>query len=193
MIPPRKTKKVLFWLGMSLPMLALVAMTWLVHQSGGRFNNSFNWVMQTYKVMDLFQQTQTHIVDAEANQRGFLLTGHKEYLEPYQNAMQAVHNDLIELNSFVRNDPAQAANVRMLEKFVETELVFDPDKVTPVSQDGANDQVASGVGHSGYLPHVAALAESLCVGDRRIDALQKVNDLHLDAGDLDEEDGLVLT
>jgi len=141
MIPPRKTKKALFWLGLSLPMLALVAMTWLVHQSGGRFNSSFNWVMHTYKVMDLFQQTQTHMVDAEANQRGFLLTGRKEYLEPYQNAMQAVNNDLVELHSFCRNDPTQEANIKMLEKFVETELVFDPDKVTPASQDGASAAV----------------------------------------------------
>ena len=83
MIPTQKTKRTLFWIGLSLPMVALIAMTWLVHQAGGQFNNSFNWVLQNYKVLDKFEQTQSHIVDAEANQRGFLLTGRTEYLEPY--------------------------------------------------------------------------------------------------------------
>ncbi len=55
------------------------AMTWLVHQSSGQFNNSFNWVMRTYKVLDLFEQTQAHIVDTESSQRGYLLTGREEF------------------------------------------------------------------------------------------------------------------
>ena len=90
MIPNQRTKKILFWLGISLPMLALVAMTWLVHQTGGQFNSSFNFVMQTYKVLDLFEQTQEHIVDAEANQRGYLLSARPEYIEPYQHAMRSM-------------------------------------------------------------------------------------------------------
>ena len=53
-------------------MVALVAMTWLVHQAGGQFNSSFNWVLQNYKVLDKFEEMQANIVDAEANQRGFL-------------------------------------------------------------------------------------------------------------------------
>jgi len=59
-------------------------MTWLVHQSGKEFNTSFNWVLRNYKVLSMFEQVQAHIVDAEANQRGFLLTGRAEYIEPYQ-------------------------------------------------------------------------------------------------------------
>jgi CHASE3 domain sensor protein len=140
-IPPRKTKKLLFWLGISLPTLALVAMTWLVYQSGGRFNNSFNWVLHSYKVMDLFQQTQAHMVDAEANQRGYLLTGREEYLELYQTAMQTIRSDLAELKSFTRVDPAQQANIALLETFVTEELEFDPAKVLPINQNATSTAV----------------------------------------------------
>ena len=114
MIPAQKTKRVLFWVGLSLPMVALIAMTWLVHQAGGQFNNSFNWVLQNYKVLDKFEQTQSHIVDAEANQRGFLLTGHPEYLDPYQAAMTAIYDDIAELKKLTANDPAQGANIAAL-------------------------------------------------------------------------------
>jgi len=126
MVPNQKTKRILFWIGLSLPMAALIAMTWLVHQAGGQFNSSFNWVLQNYKVLDKFEQTQAHIVDAEANQRGFLLTGRPEYIDPYQSAMTSIHEDLAALKRMTVNDPAQQANIMSLENMVETELVFDP-------------------------------------------------------------------
>jgi hypothetical protein len=126
MIATPKKKKLLFWLGLSLPVLALVGMTWLVYKSDGRFNNSFNWVMQNYKVLDLFEQTQSYMVDAEANERGYLLTGHSEYLEPYHTAMTALEDDLAELQRLTHNDPSQQANVASLEEMVTNELVFDP-------------------------------------------------------------------
>ena len=141
MIPPSRYRKLLFWLGLSLPMVALVAMTWLVHKSGCQFNSSFNWVMRTYKVLDLFEQTQAHIVDAESNQRGYLLTGRKEYLTPFQAALQATSDDLRELKGFTRNSPEQQANVLALEKMVDDELVFDPDKAFPAGQPPVNASI----------------------------------------------------
>jgi CHASE3 domain sensor protein len=126
MNPAQKTKRIFFWVGLSLPMVALIAMTWLVHKQGGQFNNSFNWVLQNYKVLDRFEQTQSHIVDAEANQRGFLLTGHQEYIEPYQAAMTAINDDLTDLKRLTANDPLQKPNIVALEQMVSNELVFDP-------------------------------------------------------------------
>jgi CHASE3 domain sensor protein len=126
MIPTQKTKRVLFWTGLSLPMVALIAMTWLVHQAGGKFNNSFNWVLQNYKVLDMFEQVQAHIVDAEANQRGFLLTGRSEYIEPYQAAMASIRDDLGQLKKFTHDDPGQQMNIASLESMIDSELVFDP-------------------------------------------------------------------
>jgi len=147
MIAARKTKKILFWLGLSLPMVALVAMTWLVHQTGGQFNDSFNYVMQTYKVLDMFEQTQAQIVDAEANQRGYFLTGREEYLEPYRHAMQSIHDDLVDLKKLTRNEPAQQANLAVLEKMVNDELVFDPATVFASGQVTTNASVVALTAH----------------------------------------------
>ncbi len=139
----QKTKKILFWFGLSLPMLALVAMTWLVHQTGGQFNSSFNFVMQTYKVLDMFEQTQSQIVDAEANQRGFFLTGRPEYLEPYQHAMQAIRDNIADLKILTSKDPVQQDNLAALEKMVDNELVFDPAKVFANGQVPTNASVVT--------------------------------------------------
>ena len=143
MLPAQKTKKILFWLGLSLPMVALLAMTWLVHQTGGRFNSSFNFVMQTYKVLDMFEQTQAQIVDAESNQRGFFLTGRQEYIEPYQRAMQSIRDDIADLKKLTSNDPAQQANLAALEKMVDDDLVFDPATVFAPGQVMTNASVVA--------------------------------------------------
>ncbi|HEV2692135.1 MAG TPA: CHASE3 domain-containing protein [Verrucomicrobiae bacterium] len=143
MIPTQKTKRALFWLGLSLPMVALIAMTWLVHKSGGEFNNSFNWVLRNYKVLDMFEQTQAHIVDAESNQRGYLLTGREEYVEPYRAAMTAVDDDLAQLKRFTVNDPAQQANLAALELLVTNELVFDPATAFSSGQFSTNESVVA--------------------------------------------------
>ena len=137
MVKKQKTKRVLFWLGISLPMVALVAMTWLVHQTGGQFNSSFNWVLRNYKVLDRFEQVQAHMVDAEANQRGYILTGRREYLEPYQAAMTAINDDITTLRQMTAGDAVQQANILELEKLVTTELVFDPHSATVLSTNAS--------------------------------------------------------
>lgn len=124
-------------------MLGLVAMTWLVHQAGGQFNNSFNWVLQNYKVLDKFEQAQSHIVDAEANQRGFLLTGKPEYIEPYQAAMTSIRDDIAQLKRMTVNDPTQQANIMSLEQLVDTELQFDPATAFSSGQFQTNASVVT--------------------------------------------------
>jgi len=78
-------------------------------------------------------------VDAEANERGYLLTGHPEYLEPYHTAMTEVQDNLAELKRITRSDPAQQANISSLAQMVKDELAFDPataftNGLTPASQ-----------------------------------------------------------
>ena len=142
-MPTQKTKKILFWLGISMPMVALVAMTWLVHQTSGQFNSSFNFVMQTYKVLDLFEQTHSHIVDAEANQRGYLLSARQEYVEPYQHAMRSIRDDIAELKKLTRNDSIQQSNLVQLEKMVDENLVFDPATAFAPGQTITNASVVT--------------------------------------------------
>ena len=124
-------------------MVALLGMTWLVHQSGGQFNNTFNFVMKTYKVLDMFEQTQAHIVDAEANQRGYFLTGRQEYLEPYQRALQAARDEMAALKKLTADEPAQVANLVALEKLINEELVFDPAAVAATGQFSTNASVVT--------------------------------------------------
>lgn len=114
--------------------------------------------MHTYKVLDLFEQAQAHIVEAEAGQRGYLLTGREEYLEPYRAAMQLLQEDLASLKNFTHDDPAQLANVSALEKLVASDLEFDPATAFAQGRPPTNTSVV-------------ALTTS---GQRKLDQFRKV-------------------
>jgi CHASE3 domain sensor protein len=52
-----------------------------------RHSAASRWVEHTHKVLLELETTLSVVKDAETGQRGYLLTGDKRYLEPYQAAI----------------------------------------------------------------------------------------------------------
>src|SRR5208283_5988339 len=126
----QRANKILFFIGLSLPLIALVVMSWLVHQTSGQFQESFYQVAHTYKVLNLVQQTQLHLLDAETERRGYLLTSGDEYLTSYGRAMSSVRNDIDQLLELSRNNVGQQTNITALQELVINRLGIDPEKMT---------------------------------------------------------------
>ena len=127
MKPTQRTHKVLFYLGLSLPLLALVMMSWLVHQTTGQFRESFYWVTHTYKIFDVLEQTESHLVDAEVGRRGYLLTGRADDLIPYDNAMSLIRSDIQQLKTLTGNGLSQRTHIAELQNLVAEQLSLDPE------------------------------------------------------------------
>ena len=125
----QRINKVLFFLGISFPLLALLTMSWLVHHTTGQFRDSFYQVAHTYKVLNLVQQTQFHLLDAETERRGFLLTGGDDYLNSYGRAMASVRNDIDQLKSLVQVRTGQQTNITELQDLIVERLGIDPEKM----------------------------------------------------------------
>jgi CHASE3 domain sensor protein len=129
MKPTQRINKVLFFLGLSLPLLALVMMSWLVHQTTGQFRDSFYWVTHTYNIFNVLEQTESHIADAETGRRGYLLTGRKDYLIPYANAMSLIRNDIQQLKTLTNDGLSQRTHIVELQNLVAEQLSLDPEKI----------------------------------------------------------------
>ncbi len=130
MKPNPRVNKVLLFMGMFLPLLALIFMCWLVHQTSQQFRESFLQVGHTYKVLNLVQQTQFHLLDAETERRGYLLTGANDYLNSYGRAMSAVRNDIDQLKILVQARAEQQTNIQTLQSLVAERLAINPDTMT---------------------------------------------------------------
>jgi len=125
----QRANKVLFFIGLSLPLVALLLMSWLVHQTSGQFQDSFYKVSKTYKVLNLVQQTQLHLLDAETERRGYLLTAGEDYLSSYGRAMSSVRNDIDQLLELSRNNVGQQTNITALQELIVDRLGIDPEKM----------------------------------------------------------------
>jgi CHASE3 domain sensor protein len=126
----QRANRILFLAGLSLPLIALVVMSWLVHRATGQFQDSYYQVARTYKVLNLVQRTQLHLLDAETERRGYLLTDSEEYLNSYGRAMSFVRNDIDRLLELGRTKPGQQTNIAILQDLIVKRLGIDPEKLT---------------------------------------------------------------
>ena len=141
MKPTQRTNKVLFYLGLSLPLLALVMMSWLVHQTTMQFRESFYWVTHTYKIFEVLEQTESHLVDAEVGRRGYLLTGRTDYLIPYDNALSLIHSDIQQLKTLTGSSQSQRNHIGELQNLVAEQLSIDLEKI-PAGKTNSPDALA---------------------------------------------------
>src|SRR3984885_9962342 len=121
--------KILFLLGLSLPLLALLTIGWLVRETSGRFQQSFFQVEHTYKVVNLVEQTQLHLLDAETERRGYLLAGGVDYLTSYGTAMTSVQKDIDQLQGLLAKGANQQTNITELQDLINVRLGIDADKM----------------------------------------------------------------
>jgi CHASE3 domain sensor protein len=129
MKPILRANPVLFFLGLSLPLLALLTIGWLVNKTSGQFRDSFYQVTETYKTLNLVEQTQLHLLDAETERRGYLLAGSPDYLDSYGKAMEFIQEDIQQLQGLVGHNPSQQTNIVELQNLVTVRLGLDAQKM----------------------------------------------------------------
>jgi len=80
------------------------------------------WVTQTHEVLETLGDVLSVLKDAETGQRGFILTGRNDYLEPYDQAIGSIGNRLARLNELTKDNSAQQAALIRLETLSASKL-----------------------------------------------------------------------
>ena len=78
--------------------------------------------MHTHEVINSLERVLGRVVDAETGERGFLITGRDNYLEPYDAALVALDTEVDHLATLVADHPAQAAAVASLRESLAAKL-----------------------------------------------------------------------
>ena len=129
MIPTQSIRKTAFWLGLALPSFALLAIVWVTRETNGQFNAAFASVTQTYKVLNMLEQTQAQIADAETGQRGYLLTSRPDYFSLHDTAMAAINNNIQDLKILIHGNLVQETNLVELQRLIAQRLGTNPDTI----------------------------------------------------------------
>ena len=79
-------------------------------------------VTDTHRVIEATQATLQDVTNAETGQRGFLLTNHESYLEPYHAALLAITADTTLLRRLTSHDLQQRQQLDTLSRRIQYKL-----------------------------------------------------------------------
>jgi signal transduction histidine kinase len=103
-------------------------------------------VAHTHQVLQAIQETQALMTDAETGQRGFLVTGRDEYLEPFVRAKSRFPQALAYLRGLTADNPDRRPRIDRLERYGNEKLAVlaqtpslraDTEKLREAIQGGA--------------------------------------------------------
>ncbi|MGA7241222.1 MAG: CHASE3 domain-containing protein [Bryobacteraceae bacterium] len=106
----------------ALALTTLVAIAYLSNRDWQDYAQSRTEGQAASQAMRLNERLLGRVRDAETGQRGYLLTGRAEYLQPYHQAIAGIPTDLEQLRVSQVRHPQQVARVSRLEGLVSEKL-----------------------------------------------------------------------
>jgi PAS domain S-box-containing protein len=89
--------------------------TWRVAENEGQ-------VAHTHEVLAALEGVLATLTDAETGQRGYLLTGDERYLQPYDDALKRVADEVTHLRDLTRDNPDQQRRFPRLQEAIDRKL-----------------------------------------------------------------------
>ena len=135
----------------AFPLVAAVGLAMLLisESSYWRASESMNELGRLGNARTAIQTLHRNMVDAEAGQRGFLLSGKAEYLEPYRNASEEIRDTLKALHEHFAGQPAKAEIVKQLDNLVQAKM-SEMEVTIGLAEEGKQsqwrDMFGSGIG-----------------------------------------------
>ena len=135
--------------GFGLSAFTLVVIAGVSYFNTSRLIENDAWVKHTYQVRTEFATLLSQLKDAETGQRGYLITGEDDYLEPYKVAIGSAKNTLDDIRRLTADNPNQQRRIASLGPLIDakfTELKQTIDLRRTQGFDAAQKVVLSNVG-----------------------------------------------
>ncbi|MBI3896515.1 MAG: CHASE3 domain-containing protein [Acidobacteria bacterium] len=114
---PKKTSA-----GFVLAFAVLVGICLISYRATSYLIETSHKVSQNYQLLGELAATLSFVVDAETSQRGFLLTGDKEFLEPYEAALRNLPMHAQQLRELSSHNPGYRNLISSLEQAILQKL-----------------------------------------------------------------------
>ena len=108
--------------GFALALAIIVVIAAVTYQSIGTLTQTAGWVDHTHKVLERLSALLQGLTDAETGERGYIITGEDSYLEPYQNAVGAIEQDVKDLKELTKDNASQQHRLELLQPMVTQRL-----------------------------------------------------------------------
>jgi len=113
-------RNLLFGLGLSMALLFISSIVSYI--SIHNLIENAQMVRSSNKVIKDLNQTLSLVKDAETGQRGYLLSGDPEFLEPYIDAKEKIAQSYNTLSAEINKTPTQVRNLEKLQSSIDSRL-----------------------------------------------------------------------
>ncbi|MES2829050.1 MAG: response regulator [Bacteroidota bacterium] len=124
-------------IGLGLSLLILFITSLASYLSINNLIESSDLVAHSNKVMANLDGVVSTLKDAETGQRGYLLTGDKSFLEPYNGARDRVSELLNQISLETVDNPFQQQGVKQLQEIVSNRLTIIDQTINIKSRGGS--------------------------------------------------------
>jgi signal transduction histidine kinase len=163
-----------------VPALLLVATVivalnaWFAFRAVGSLLESEHWVEHTWQVINNVERIMSSAKDAETGNRGFLITGEENYLEPYNDAIRELPKELDDFQHLTSDSPTQQARITEMRAVLEQRLALlqqGIDLRRSGSKDMVRPLVLSGTGKV-EMDHLRRIADEMEAEERKLLAIR---------------------
>ena len=112
------------WLGF---ITAIAIIAWLAvtsYDNTRKSEKAAKWVAHTNRVLYHSEEILALTIDLESGQRGYALTGLKEFLEPANLSAKQLRDHIKSLKTLTLDNPSQVKRIDELEKYINRKLAF---------------------------------------------------------------------
>jgi PAS domain S-box-containing protein len=134
-------KRVLF--GFLFALAIIIGLAIYAYLNNRKFAETSNQVAHSNRVLYRTELILTLIMDAESDQRGYIITGDKSFLEPFQETSSEIHDNLNDLIRLTSDNPAQQVRLARVRPLIESKLSFIKETIEAVGNNP--DEARAGV------------------------------------------------
>lgn len=132
------SRPILLSFGLASTALVMGALLLLEWKGGSAATESFDWVSHTLEVQRELATVEARMSEAEASQRGYLLTSNQSFLGPYSVARNDVRARLGNLHTLLSDNSAQLRRLLIIES--ESRAKFGEfDSTIKIARDGKRE------------------------------------------------------
>lgn len=115
--------------GFGLVLLILLVIGVVSYQSINRLLASNTWVEHTHEVIETLKDIHSALQDASVGQRGFIITGEEDYLEPYRSATSRLDSMMKQARKLTGDNPDQQKRFDTFESMVAEILTHYKERI----------------------------------------------------------------
>lgn len=108
--------------GLGVTLVLILANAVVSYRNTLKLFENEQWVSHTYQVLTELEATLSTLKDAETGQRGYLITGEEQYLQPYQSAIAQINTRIKSLKQLTADNPQQQQRILSLEGAIALKL-----------------------------------------------------------------------